>query len=233
MYTVLYNAIYPKCCRDHSGYSTGSANERWHYIVTSSLIGWAHTQNDRMQPGAKLQVAKCWRMIHNVSSYPLCINNLQGCFTGIGAILWLPQCHWSNPEDDYMCDLEHFKPTAKVCKLQQSHDIRYTGMNHSWYGLSYWERTLLCNTFFYWSSPYPEWSLIWMKFASNQQVPKRHQGISLQQHLQQMNWIAEIDVSQGANTEDSALVRQTADWRGWQPKWFIWHNGKQYHIDCT
>ena len=22
------------------------ANERWHYIVTSSLIGWAHTQND-------------------------------------------------------------------------------------------------------------------------------------------------------------------------------------------
>ena len=24
----------------------GSANERWHYIVMSSLIGWAHTQND-------------------------------------------------------------------------------------------------------------------------------------------------------------------------------------------
>ena len=25
-------------------------------------------------------------------------NNLQGCFTGTGAILWLPQCQWSNPE---------------------------------------------------------------------------------------------------------------------------------------
>ena len=24
----------------------GSANERWHYIVTASLFGWAHTQND-------------------------------------------------------------------------------------------------------------------------------------------------------------------------------------------
>ena len=24
----------------------GSANERWRYIVTSSLISWAHTQND-------------------------------------------------------------------------------------------------------------------------------------------------------------------------------------------
>ena len=24
----------------------GSANERWRYNVTSSLIGWAHTQND-------------------------------------------------------------------------------------------------------------------------------------------------------------------------------------------
>ena len=24
---------------------------------------------------------------------------LQGCFTGSGAIIWLPQCQWSNPED--------------------------------------------------------------------------------------------------------------------------------------
>ena len=26
------------------------------------------------------------------------IQILQGCFTGTGAILWLPQCQWSNPE---------------------------------------------------------------------------------------------------------------------------------------
>ena len=25
----------------------GSANERRRYVVTASLIGWAHTQNDR------------------------------------------------------------------------------------------------------------------------------------------------------------------------------------------
>ena len=25
-------------------------------------------------------------------------HTLQGCFTGTGAILWLPQCQWSNPE---------------------------------------------------------------------------------------------------------------------------------------
>ena len=29
----------------------GSANERWRYIVTSFLIGWAHTQNDPWLPG--------------------------------------------------------------------------------------------------------------------------------------------------------------------------------------
>ena len=227
MYTLSYNAIHPS--DEGIILGTGSANESQCYIVMLSPISWAHTQNDpcgRMQPGAKLQLAKRWRMIRNISRHPLC-THLQGCFTGTGAILWLPQCQWSNPEDDCMGDLEHFKPTAKVCKLQQSHDIRYTGMNHSAYELSYWEKTLPCNAFFYWSSPYPEWSLIWMKFARNQQVPKRHQGISIQQHLQQMNWKAEIDVSQGANTEDSALVRQTADWRVWQPKWFIWHDYKQ------
>ena len=30
----------------------GSANERWRYIVTSSLVGWAHTQNDAVKLGA-------------------------------------------------------------------------------------------------------------------------------------------------------------------------------------
>ena len=32
-------------CRDHSVYAR-PANERWRYIVTPSLFGWAHTQND-------------------------------------------------------------------------------------------------------------------------------------------------------------------------------------------
>ena len=35
-------------CRDHFVYGAmGPANERRRYIVTSSLIGWVHTQNDR------------------------------------------------------------------------------------------------------------------------------------------------------------------------------------------
>ena len=31
--------------------------------------------------------------------------------------------------------------------------------DHSRYGLSQWEKALLCNAFSHWSSPYPEWSL--------------------------------------------------------------------------
>ena len=31
------------------------------------------------------------------------------------------------------------------------------------YGLSQWEQSLLCNTFSYWPSLYPEWSRIWHK----------------------------------------------------------------------
>ena len=31
------------------------ANERWRYNVTSSLIGWAHTQKDQAAAYAKLE----------------------------------------------------------------------------------------------------------------------------------------------------------------------------------
>ena len=33
--------------------------------------------------------------------------------------------------------------------------------DHSEYGLSQWETTLLCNVVSQWLSPHPEWSLIW------------------------------------------------------------------------
>ena len=32
--------------------------------------------------------------------------------------------------------------------------------DHSVYGLSQWEKALLCNTFFHWPRPYPEWFLV-------------------------------------------------------------------------
>ena len=38
----------------------GSANERWHYIVTSSLIGWAHTQNDPFWPTTMVSNHHSW-----------------------------------------------------------------------------------------------------------------------------------------------------------------------------
>ena len=36
---------------------------------------------------------------------------LQGCFTGTGAIIWLPQCQWNNPE--YMGDSNQNQTATK------------------------------------------------------------------------------------------------------------------------
>ena len=53
------------------------------------------------------QVQYISRIIHNIQavcvvSYGLALTNFtyvpQGFFTGTGAIMWLPQCQWSNPE---------------------------------------------------------------------------------------------------------------------------------------
>ena len=75
---------------------------------------------------------------------------LQGCFTGTGAIIWLPQCQWSNPEgygwnkknDQYkICTLfgnikqhllttEHDKSWA-ICNSSLA--IMYLYMDASWW----------------------------------------------------------------------------------------------------
>ena len=39
--------------------SMGSANERWHYSVMSSLIGWAHTKNDPCKMETQLHTHVC------------------------------------------------------------------------------------------------------------------------------------------------------------------------------
>ena len=45
---------------------------------------------------------------------------LQGCFTGIGAITWLPQCQWSNPEE--YDDRDHMNPieTGDISRKTQN-----------------------------------------------------------------------------------------------------------------
>ena len=72
------------------------ANERRRYNVTSSLIGWAHPQNDpwsmaEYKTGNSSALAKYvpWNT-HTVSSFNCHI--LQGCFPVTGTIILLPQC---------------------------------------------------------------------------------------------------------------------------------------------
>ena len=45
---------------------------------------------------------------------------LQGCFTGTGAITWLPQCQWSNPE--WYGQMRHMDPprTDNITTTKQS-----------------------------------------------------------------------------------------------------------------
>ena len=55
--------------------------------VTPSPIGWPHLQNDP------------WMLLDCRREASIDLTHiLQGCFTGTGAIIWLPQCQWSNPE---------------------------------------------------------------------------------------------------------------------------------------
>ena len=55
---------------------------------------------------------------------------LQGCFTGTGAIIWLPQCQWSNPE---VCGgISHMNPlgAANITTMIQSNpDSKVHGAN--------------------------------------------------------------------------------------------------------
>ena len=61
--------------------SMGSANERWRYIVTSSLIGWAHHCDDLVQLDmfiSKLLFSHQWTMLCHV----------------IYCLKWLMKCCW-------------------------------------------------------------------------------------------------------------------------------------------
>ena len=57
----------------------GSANERWHYIVRSSLIGWAHTQNDTWGYNLHTQL---YALLDNYATTP------DTCFNSLGDDIW-------------------------------------------------------------------------------------------------------------------------------------------------
>ena len=67
----------------------------------------------------------------------------QGYINGTGAIMWLPQCHWSNPEEygwiDYMHSLELI-----ICPTEKKYDKIMGKLNEIYYiwhignNLNYW-----------------------------------------------------------------------------------------------
>ena len=71
------------------------ANERQRYNASPSLIGWGHTQND---PFTSQELWKCFSLYCGMVLVDF-THILQGCFSGAGAIIRLPQRRWSNPEE--------------------------------------------------------------------------------------------------------------------------------------
>ena len=67
----------------------------------------------------------------NRSSQHLCklfTHIIQGCFTGNGAIIWLPHCLWSNPELYGSIQLVPYDNKARqsVNHVHNSQDVQYT-----------------------------------------------------------------------------------------------------------
>ena len=59
------------------------------------------------------------------------IHILQGYFTGTGAILWLPQCLWSNPEGyGYTAPISLLKPTIWPWQNKTKHNHVSTAVCH-------------------------------------------------------------------------------------------------------
>ena len=82
---------------------TRPANKRRRYIVTSSFIGWAHTQNDPWLYFSRniLTVLWCYNFwvslavfIGSICCIYIFIDILHGCFIDIWTIIWLPAWQW-------------------------------------------------------------------------------------------------------------------------------------------
>ena len=136
-----------------------AANERWRYIVTSSLIGWAHTQNDacnvhKSQPysiliseplGIKCKLEKLERLRSEDTPCHLMI-----CLTNAGTILCMPAANerwcyivtssligWAHTQND-ACNVHKSQPYSILisephgikCKLEQLERLRSEDTPH-------------------------------------------------------------------------------------------------------
>ena len=83
----------------------GPANERWHYTVMPSLIGWAHTQNDPWQGQTLLEIIQ--------SPWPSWLQ-IGLCYT---MIKLRELCTISSPLITMMsCDIEMFFKLLSLCE---------------------------------------------------------------------------------------------------------------------
>ena len=125
--------------------SIGSANERRHYNVMSSLIGWAHTVYPKKY--AHGFVVLCFVVVMQsfiMNSHEVFIHIHQGCFAGTGAIVRLPQCQWSKPDgygkiSQCITTTKHSKAKT-VCILLGI----YCAVNDPWYNHNKVRNKLCC-----------------------------------------------------------------------------------------
>ena len=82
---------------DYGSVRNWMKNKRVKWLDSLTLLG--HFSNEicrlvyRVHPKNYAQVSLCYVLLLTSVTHIL-----QGCFTGAGAIIWLPQCQWSNPE---------------------------------------------------------------------------------------------------------------------------------------
>ena len=118
-----------------------SANERRRYSVTSSLIGWAHTQNDPSVHYSVYGLSQWEKTLKcNVFSH------------------WLsPSIHRIIPLSNILCmgsanERRRYSVTSSL--IGWAHTQNDPSVQYSVYGLSQWKKTLHCNVFSHWLSPY-------------------------------------------------------------------------------
>ena len=104
-------------------------NERRRYIVTSSLIGWAHTQND------PCQVMACWLLAYLVPSH-----YLNQCWHIVNWIL-RKKLQWnayqnssSFIQEDAFKNIAKGRPFCAASMCKQTDGVPY----NSWFSLTHW-----------------------------------------------------------------------------------------------
>ena len=76
----IFVTVWTGYCKISTAASAENFIELWHFHFSVVVLGWRF-------------IISYKRFMWWICCYS------QGCFTGTGAILWLPQCQWSNPEE--------------------------------------------------------------------------------------------------------------------------------------